>query len=140
MDAAAELFQLDRATCLTLLTTQHVGRLVLGGGNPAVMPVNYVVHRGDIVFRTAPDGLADRSDGERVMFEVDMVDERTQSGWSVLVHGVLRALPDGTATSIGVSWAPGDRDRRMSISLDDVTGRLLRGGVDGSSLRADGYL
>ena len=40
-DRPAEMFQLDRATCLTLLRTQHVGRLVIGGDEPAVVPVNF---------------------------------------------------------------------------------------------------
>ena len=140
MDATSEMFQLDRATCLTLLTTQHVGRLAMGGEDPVVMPVNYVVDGRQILFRTERDGRAGRSVGERVMFEVDMVDERTRSGWSVLVHGTLEELPDGAALPVVVTWAPGDRDRWMAVGLDLVTGRLLRGAVDVSSVRADGYL
>ena len=45
---------LDRDECLTLLTTQSVGRVGLGGEHPVVLPVLFAMLDGDIVFRTAP--------------------------------------------------------------------------------------
>jgi nitroimidazol reductase NimA-like FMN-containing flavoprotein (pyridoxamine 5'-phosphate oxidase superfamily) len=136
----SELFQLDRATCLTLLTTQHVGRLVVAGDEPAVVPVNYLVVDGVITFRTAPGTRADEAEPGLVMFEVDMLDERTRSGWSVVVHGRLMSRsPDETPPPVD-TWAPGDRDHWMTVTVDVVTGRLLRGAVDASSHRSGGYL
>ena len=76
----AELFQLDRSTCLALLTTQHVGRLVIGGDDPTVVPVNYTAVDGTVTFRTVPGSVAATTDVERVAFEVDMFDDRTRSG------------------------------------------------------------
>jgi hypothetical protein len=61
----AELFQLDRATCLTLLTTQQIGRLVVDGAERAVVPVNYLLVDGVIALRTAPGSRADHAEPGR---------------------------------------------------------------------------
>ena len=39
----AELYQLDRPTCLALLGTQHVGRLIIDAAAPVVRVVNYTI-------------------------------------------------------------------------------------------------
>ena len=105
----SELFQLDRATCIALLTTQHVGRLVVEGDRPAVTPVNYRLVDGVIMFRTATGSRADRATLHAAMFEVDMFDDRTRSGWSVLVRGALAPTSADETLPID-TWAPGDRD------------------------------
>ena len=137
---AAELFQLDEATCRALLTTQHVGRLVVQGDDPAVVPVNYQLVDDVITFRAEAGSRADRARRSRVLFEVDMFDDRTRSGWSVLVRGRLATGPlDQMSTSID-TWAPGVRDRCITVTCDVVTGRLLRGAPDSSSHGVGGYL
>ncbi|MET0578152.1 MAG: pyridoxamine 5'-phosphate oxidase family protein [Ilumatobacteraceae bacterium] len=137
----AELFQLDRPTCLALLTTQHVGRLILGDVEPAVVPLNYRIADDVITFRTEPGSHAQQAAGRGVTFEVDMFDDRTRSGWSVLVRGRLDATPADATESRIDTWAPGDRDLVMTVTIDTVTGRLLRGAVAAAGRhRADGYL
>jgi nitroimidazol reductase NimA-like FMN-containing flavoprotein (pyridoxamine 5'-phosphate oxidase superfamily) len=137
---SSELFQLDEATCLSLLATQHVGRLVVGGDDPTVVTVNYLLLEGVITFRTEAGSRADQADRHRVLFEVDMFDDRTRSGWSVLVRGWLAAMPlDETSAPVD-TWAPGVRDRRITVTPDVVTGRLLRGAPETASHRVDGYL
>jgi nitroimidazol reductase NimA-like FMN-containing flavoprotein (pyridoxamine 5'-phosphate oxidase superfamily) len=138
-DRPAELFQLDRSTCLALLGTHHVGRLVIGGSEPAVVPVNYRLVDATISFRTTHEGRAGRPSPDPVLFEVDMFDERTHSGWSVIVRGRLLASTPGTGAVAVESWAPG-RDRWMAVPVDEVTGRLLRGAVDAPVHPAGGYL
>ncbi len=128
-DRPAELFQLDRATCVALLTTQHVGRLVIGGEEPTVIPVNYMAADGIVTFRTEIGGTIERAASGRVAFEVDMFDDRTRSGWSVIVRGRLLPLPDGDVVDLD-TWAPGERARWMIVPIDAVTGRLLRGSVE----------
>ena len=96
---SAELFQLDRATCMALLGTQDVGRLVVvEDGEPRVIPVNYAVVEGSIVIRCDHDRRT--SIAGPVVFEVDLLDERTRSGWSVIVRGPPR------------TWTPRDRSTR----------------------------
>ena len=135
----SEMFQLDRATCLTLMTTQHVGRLVVEGDDPAVIPVNFRLVDGVITFRTAAGSHADQAVEQPAMFEVDMFDDRTRSGWSVLVRGRLAPTPADDSTTID-TWAPGEHERWMIVTVEEVTGRLLRGAVEPSGLGAAGYL
>jgi nitroimidazol reductase NimA-like FMN-containing flavoprotein (pyridoxamine 5'-phosphate oxidase superfamily) len=134
----AELFALDRATCVTLLTTQHVGRLILGGDQPTVIPLNYRAAADAITLRTEIGGRASTAAGQVVVFEVDMIDARTHSGWSVVVRGRLDLTPEADAEVD--TWAPEPRDRRMVVAVDDVTGQLLRGRVDAPTHPLGGYL
>ncbi len=136
----AEMFQLDRATCLALLRTQHVGRLVVGGDEAAVVPVNFTAVDEVITFRTETDGRATRSVPHDVLFEVDMFDARTRSGWSVVVRGRLLAVPAGDERAPVETWAPGTRDEWMTVAIESVTGRLLRGAVEAPRGPIGGYL
>jgi nitroimidazol reductase NimA-like FMN-containing flavoprotein (pyridoxamine 5'-phosphate oxidase superfamily) len=139
-DRPAELFALDAAACLTLLRTQHVGRLVTTGVQARVVPVNYVVVDGVVVFRTAAGSDAARRVGTTALFEVDMFDDRTHSGWSVVVRGPLQPVPDGLDPVAIESWAPGERDAWLTVSVDEISGRLLRGAVEAPPRAPGGYL
>ncbi len=143
---AAELFQLDASTCVALLGVHHVGRLIIPGDDPYVIPVNYTVVAGEVVLRTERRPVIDAAIDHPVVFEVDMFDERTRSGWSVVVRGHARDFAAGTdrvgETGTGVapdSWAPGHRNCVIRISADRLTGRLLRGEVT-PPLDHHGYL
>ena len=137
----AELFALDRATCMTLLVTQHVGRLIIGGDEPTVIPLNYRAAGDAIRLRTEVGGRASAAVGTSVAFEVDMIDTRTRSGWSVVVRGRLDVAPDNEDDEDGVeTWAPDPRELRMIVAVDDVTGQLLRGRVDAPTHPLGGYL
>jgi hypothetical protein len=130
----AELFELDRPTCLALLTTQHVGRLIIDAAAPVIRVVNYAAFEHTIMFRSDPGPLIDTIVDRPVVFEADMFDERTHSGWSVVVRGTARDLSSqlagiGQAGASIDPWAPGPKNRWFGISIDDVTGRLLRGEV-----------
>jgi nitroimidazol reductase NimA-like FMN-containing flavoprotein (pyridoxamine 5'-phosphate oxidase superfamily) len=133
----AELFALDEVMCRMLLRAQPVGRLVLAGPTPHVLPVNFRVADDTVWFRTVADGAAAGAAGELVAFEVDMFDDRTSSGWSVVVRGHLD-LADDAAPDVA-PWAPGDRHQAMRIRIESVTGRLLRGAVPATPSVA-GYL
>ena len=144
---AADLFQLDRATCLALLTVQHVGRLVVPGEQPRIITVNYVLVDETIVFRVDVGSASEQIVDRAVAFEVDMVDERTRSGWSVVARGVgaIATTRDGEALvgdrRIRVeSWAPGAKERWLTIAVGEVTGRLLRGEVAPTWVNEQSYL
>jgi len=132
----AELFQLDESTCVALLGVHHVGRLIIPGDDPYVIPVNYTVVGGEVVLRTERRPVIDAVIDHPIVFEVDMFDDRSKSGWSVVVRGHARDIAVDTdrvgETGTGVapeSWAPGDRNCVIRISADRLTGRLLRGEV-----------
>ena len=141
----AELFELDRPTCLALLTTQHVGRLIIDAAAPVIRVINYTAVEHTIMFRSDPGPQIDDIVDAPVVFEADMFDDQTRSGWSVVVRGVARDLSSNLA-GLGQSgvtvdpWAPGPKNRWFAITIDDVTGRLLRGEVRPTWVNPQGYL
>lgn len=80
--------------CLQRLITAPVGRVsFFADGEIVVLPVNHVMDGQDPVFRTAPGSKLSAAEGQDlVAFEADEYDERTQSGWSVLVNGRAEAV------------------------------------------------
>jgi nitroimidazol reductase NimA-like FMN-containing flavoprotein (pyridoxamine 5'-phosphate oxidase superfamily) len=144
---SSELFQLTESTCIALLGVQHVGRLIVPGDDPYVIPVNYSAVDGAVVFRTERRPVIEAIHDRPVVFEVDMFDDRSKSGWSVVVRGRAHDITARTDldrdTVIGTTptpWAPGDRDCVMRITPERVTGRLLRGEIPPRSLGDTGYL
>ena len=99
--------------------------------------VNYTAFEQTIMFRSDPGPQIDAIIDRPVVFEADMVDERTRSGWSVVVRGIARDESEHLA-GFGLSganvdpWAPGPKSRWIGIAIDAVTGRLLRGEVQPS--------
>ena len=118
--------------CLALLSSVALGRVAFGhDGAPHIVPVNYLLHDGTVVFRTTYGTTLDTvSAGARVAFEVDRVDERTHLGWSVIVAGKAEEiwLPDEIATAATLpitAWAPGERNHYVRISPSAITGRRI---------------
>jgi uncharacterized protein len=141
----AELRELDRDACLTLVATQQVGRLVLAGDVPFVVPVNYVLADGALLFRTDSGSRAAATHGEVVVFEVDVVDAVGHAGWSVIVRGAAedvteRAAADSDLRNRLAPWAPGPKDRWMRVSMEEVTGRWVRGAAQPWAPDERGYL
>ena len=89
--AGLEILPFDR--CLELLAMVPVGRVsFFSDGEIVVLPVNHVVDGQDPIFCTARGSKLSAAEGQNlVAFEADGYDERTKSGWSVLVNG--RAQP-----------------------------------------------
>jgi nitroimidazol reductase NimA-like FMN-containing flavoprotein (pyridoxamine 5'-phosphate oxidase superfamily) len=92
--ASGHLRELDISECLELSSAKSVGRVAFcTDDGPIVLPVNYVVHDMAVVVRTSPDSsLARHAHGSRMAFEVDEVDEYTQSGWSVVFTGTAEVV------------------------------------------------
>jgi len=114
------------------LGERHLGRLALvDADGPVILPVNYTLDEGSVVFRTDPGSKLDAAAaGATVAFEVDAADERDRTGWSVVVRGQagevsepadlerLRTLPL-------YPWAPGAKARYVCIRPTSVTGRRI---------------
>ena len=75
-----------------LLASVALGRLVTSGqGEPEIFPVNFVVQRRTVLFRTAEGTkLVSAAINNRVLFEAD--DHDAAEGWSVIVKGTARTL------------------------------------------------
>lgn len=119
--------------CLRLLAGADVGRIAyVRDDEPTVLPVNFVLDEGSVVFRTTYGQLLDSmSSGARVAFEVDSLDAAAHSGWSVLVKGkaeevwLPRELDEVRLLSLQ-SWAPGERTHYVRVFPSMITGRRIR--------------
>lgn len=89
---APRVHTLSDDACWELLRTASMGRLaVVAADGVDMFPVNYLVERGTILFRSAPGTkLLDIAGEPSVAFEVDGADDRYR--WSVVVRGVARRL------------------------------------------------
>lgn len=130
---------LDEAECLRLISPGGVGRLAYQGRyGLTVLPVNYKLHDGAIVFRTAQDGPTgeDLQTGMahaeyQVAFEIDDIDLATRQGWSVLIHGpahhMSTAAERASVQESGVEpWPAGQKEHAIRITPSRITGRRLR--------------
>ena len=133
MENSQELEVLTPKECIRLISEYpaRVGRLAIAGPRPVILPVNYVVDKGEIVFRTAPGTkLSAAAKDNFVAFEVDDVKPELRSGWSVLVRGQSHEIRDPTErerlSKLPLkSWAAGDKDHFVRISNAIVSGRRL---------------
>jgi len=128
---------LDENECLRLIGPGGIGRIAFSGRfGPAVLPVNYKLRGGAIVFRTAENGPLDEdlrtgiTDADyKVAFEIDDIDLAAGRGWSVLVQGPAHHLQGAEldeARTAGIEpWAPGDRDLFVRIVPSRITGRRV---------------
>ena len=124
---------LDPDECLRLLSSARVGRLGFAAPTgPQVLPVNYTLLDGAIVLRTdLYSTIADGTRGTVVAFEVDELDDRLQSGWSVLAVGEAHHVEDHAEMAdlfrrAGEPWAPGSRPLVARIVPSRVTGRRFQ--------------
>jgi nitroimidazol reductase NimA-like FMN-containing flavoprotein (pyridoxamine 5'-phosphate oxidase superfamily) len=137
----ATLERLDEAECLRLIAPGGIGRLVFAGRyDLTVLPVNYRMHNGAILFRTAQDSTTEEdlrtgiSHAEyRVAFEVDSFDMDAGEGWSVLIQGPAHHLDTDAeraeALTVGVQpWPGGKREHFIRIMPARITGRRIRHG------------
>lgn len=123
---------LSESECLALLASRPVGRLgVIVDGAPEIFPVNFLLDRGRILFRTDPGNkLHGIERTPSVCFEVDDFDEPEETGWSVLVKGRAAELVDPLEVEQAGDlplhlWAFGDQSRWVRITPVEVTGRRI---------------
>jgi nitroimidazol reductase NimA-like FMN-containing flavoprotein (pyridoxamine 5'-phosphate oxidase superfamily) len=130
---------LDEGECLRLIAPGGIGRIAYASRwGLAVLPVNYKLHEGAVVFRTALHSALDQDlqtgigDAEyKVAFEIDELDTAARQGWSVLIQGPAHRVESdderASAMRAGVSnWAPGDRELFVRIVPSRITGRRIK--------------
>jgi nitroimidazol reductase NimA-like FMN-containing flavoprotein (pyridoxamine 5'-phosphate oxidase superfamily) len=135
----ATLETLEEAECLRLIAAGGIGRLIFAGRwDLTVLPVNYKMHEGAILFRTAQNSATDEdlrtgiAHAEyRVAFEVDDFDREAREGWSVLIQGPAHHLDTDEerrqALKAGVEpWPGGLREHFIAIRPSRITGRRIR--------------
>lgn len=127
-DSLSPVSELAADACWDLLRRNQFARLALTvGGEPEIFPINYVVQRGTLVFRTAPGTkLAALTVNDIVALEIDGFDQK--SGWSVVVKGKAHPSEWGSdfedAASSGlVPWVATRKQVFVRIEPRRVTGR-----------------
>ncbi|MFI7416272.1 pyridoxamine 5'-phosphate oxidase family protein [Nonomuraea sp. NPDC049684] len=130
---------LDPEECLRLVAPGGIGRIAFNGSHgPTVLPVNYRLHEGAVVFRTSRGGPMDQDlrtglEGVDIMigFQVDRIDEVRKEGWSVLIQGPAHHVPEDEVAKLadaGVTpWAGGERQLYIRVVPHQVTGRRIHG-------------
>lgn len=125
------LVDLTVRECTDLLGERRVGRVAwCSTAGPVVIPINFVFHDGAVWMRSTPySSLAREWNAAGMLaFQVDEVDEFTESGWSVLVRGTgRRRLPDEIPTDLPglASWPEGPRPFVVSLDARELTGKRL---------------
>jgi hypothetical protein len=118
---------------LELLRSRSVGRFayVARAGVPDVVPVNYAWCDAGILIRSGPGPkLQAAQRGEVVAFEVDDVDERTQTGVSVVVVGRATVIDPRSVASDVEPWAGGPHRHLVLIRPQRISGRRLAAGAE----------
>jgi uncharacterized protein len=121
---------LDLETCLALLATQAIGRVAVArsGSAPHVVPVNYAMLRGSVVFRTAPGTKLEWLGTEPVSFEVDTFDLESRTGWSVVVQGFAYEASDREMEIEDIlvdSFVDRQNSRWARLEPQSITGRRI---------------
>ena len=134
-DVGLEILRPEECLALLAAHAPKVGRVgVIQDQRPHVLPVNYVLLDGMVVFRTGRGAkLTAALQGTAVAFEADAVDASWEEGWSVVIHGRgelvdseddLRQLAQLPLRP----WVPAERAAHVRIVPDQVTGRSIEMG------------
>ena len=129
---------LSRDESLRLLGSVPIGRVVFTHlALPAIRPVCHLVDGDQIVIRADLGEAIAAAGGTVVAYEADTIDPDDQVGWSVVVVGRARRLPDtGENARYRAAlrpWVSGIPDDIIAIQADIVNGFLLAtaDGADG---------
>ncbi|MBV7294859.1 pyridoxamine 5'-phosphate oxidase family protein [Corynebacterium sp. TAE3-ERU12] len=122
---------------LELLSTQHFGRLVVRRADDMdIFPLNYVVHEGEIYFRTAEGSkLFSLTLNNDVLFEADNVDQGKSEAWSVVVKGEARVLQSNAEIEAADElelrpWLPTLKYNYVVVAPRDISGRKFQLGEE----------
>jgi uncharacterized protein len=130
----ATLDAIPAEACYELLATHEFGRIGVNAQHyPLIIPVNYAMDGRTIVVRTHPGTMLTAAAHTNVTFEVDEVDRRTRSGWSVLVRGQAEVVGEehradlvARTEATGVQpWAPGEHGSWLRLIPHAVSGRRI---------------
>ncbi len=125
---------LDEEECYALLASVSLGRVgVTMDATPAILPVNYALIDGQVVFATGLGSkLTAALSSSVVAFEADWVDEVSgAAAWSVQGHGSSMVVEPGSDLEADAllavrSLAPLPRHFLAKVRLRHVSGRRLR--------------
>ncbi len=134
--AGAPMTILSEDECWYLLASMALGRLVTCvDGHPEIFPVNFVVQRRTVLFRTAERAtkLFTVVMNNRVAFEAD--EHNVSEGWSVIVKGQAQALNSRAEIQEAeraqlLPWTAGVKSRYVRVLPSEISGRRFRFGSE----------
>jgi nitroimidazol reductase NimA-like FMN-containing flavoprotein (pyridoxamine 5'-phosphate oxidase superfamily) len=139
VDGRTWLEHLSPAECWRLLASTPVGRIgVLNDSAPEIYPVNHVVDRETIVFRTDAGGkLRGLTRSPAVCYQVDGIVPADATGWSVLVKGRAVEVDDADEVRAVARlplryWSVGHKPHWVRILPAEVSGRRIWNGAAAS--------
>ncbi len=125
--------RLSEHECWTLLGEARFGRLATSAIREVdIFPINFVVDRQTIVFRTAEGTkLLEMVIADAVAIEADHRDPSAQEAWSVVAKGSAEVLQTFSAIyaaeQLGIRpWVDGPKDRFVRVRVDSISGRRFR--------------
>jgi hypothetical protein len=131
-DENRQLEVLDDAECRRLLSTAVIGRLAFTeDALPAIQPVSFAVHGGQVVIPTRTGSkVAAASRGAVVAFEADSFDAAARTGWNVTVVGPSRVVIDpaevATLDVLGLRpWVPAPTRCYIISAIRIIRGRRI---------------
>jgi nitroimidazol reductase NimA-like FMN-containing flavoprotein (pyridoxamine 5'-phosphate oxidase superfamily) len=124
--------------CWSLLGGDGIGHLatatvdvVTGAVKPDIFPIDYLVHNGAILFRSAPGSkLIDLAKQPAIAFQAGRRERRVY--WSVVVHGTAermgldREIEESGIRELHITH-PTEKWNYVRIEVDDITGIRFRG-------------
>ena len=119
--------------CWDYIRKAEIGRLaVITDQHPEIFPVNFVVDRGSVVFRTAEGTkLTAALEGGAVAFEVDGYDSGLGFAWSVVLKGRAERLESIEEVLASEElplfpWQSGEKNHFMRIEPAQTSGRSFK--------------
>lgn len=119
--------------CWLLVGNQGVGRIgFMGDAQIQIMPTRYDAQSGTAYFRAGTFGeLARRVHGRGVTLQVDDIDQRMFSGWSVVMTGTAHRVDDAATVAerwaLGrpSTWLPAPESQWIALHVDDIRGERV---------------
>lgn len=119
--------------CWDLLAAGTLGRLALVVDNrPEIFPVNYVLERRSIVFRTSGGTkLWGAMTTKPAALEIDGYDPGPEEAWSVVVRGDIEVIhieeEKAAVDALQLEpWQPGTKDHYVRLKPLALTGRRFK--------------
>ena len=134
-DEESGLEVITLSECVQLLEAQEVARVAFSAnGAIQLLPINFAWDGEAIVFRCEPGSSLSHSIGSEVVLEVDGMNERDRTGWSVLARGVpVSVEPDRTPDLAArlrrlplYPWAGGEKGQWLRLIPAPLTGRRVK--------------
>jgi uncharacterized protein len=120
---------LGELECFRLLAHESVGRfaVTVPREGPLVVPVNYALDGTSLVFRSGYGDKLRLGLARPCSFQVDVLEHRRRSGWSVLARGRAHEVSARDVEHLVVEpWAAGGRRHWVRLDIRTISGRRIR--------------